>query len=55
MEIAFCLRPNIFTFAVSPGRFRAMVENMEESFLTTGSWGMAKKRIALEKKEGVEQ
>jgi hypothetical protein len=29
----------------------AMVDNMDESFLTTGSWAMVKKRIAREKKD----
>jgi uncharacterized protein (DUF169 family) len=41
-----CVPVDTFTFAVPMGRFVEMVENMEESFLITGSWGKVKKRIA---------
>jgi uncharacterized protein (DUF169 family) len=41
-----CVPVDTFTFAVPMGRFVAMVENMEESFLTTGSWEKVRKRIA---------
>jgi len=38
------------TFAAPMNKFRRMVENMEESFLTTASWGKIHSRIArLEK------
>ncbi len=36
---------NVLTFAVPMSKFAAMVENMEESFLTTGSWQAVQKRI----------
>jgi uncharacterized protein (DUF169 family) len=41
-----CVSADVFTFAVPMNRFAEMVENMEESFLITGSWGKVKKRIA---------
>ncbi len=34
-----------FTFAIPISKFAAMVDNMEESFLTTGSWQAVQKRI----------
>lgn len=40
-----CIPSNILSFAVPMKRFITMVENMEESFLTTGSWTKVKKRI----------
>lgn len=36
---------NILTFTVPMRRFIAMVRNMDESFLTTQSWQMVKKRL----------
>jgi len=45
-----CVRPGTLTFAVPVKRFAEMVENMEESFLSTGSWSMVRKRIASERK-----
>jgi hypothetical protein len=42
-----CVPANTLSFAVAMNRFMVMVDNMDESFLTTGSWEMVKKRIAL--------
>lgn len=36
---------NVITFAVPMKKFAAMIENMEESFLITGSWNAVQKRI----------
>jgi uncharacterized protein (DUF169 family) len=36
---------NVLTFAVPMIKLRKMVANMEESFLTTGSWAVTKRRI----------
>jgi hypothetical protein len=40
-----CVPDNTLTFTVLMGRFEAMVENMEDSFLITGSWRAVKNRI----------
>ena len=40
-----CVADNILTFAVPFEKFRTMVDNMEESFLITESWGKVRKRI----------
>ncbi len=37
---------NVLTFSVPMNKFAAMVGNMDESFLITGSWKMVQKRIA---------
>ncbi len=37
--------PGVLSFALPLKRFRVMVENMDESFLITGSWEKVKKRI----------
>jgi uncharacterized protein (DUF169 family) len=39
---------NILTFAVPFSKFTRMINNMEESFLTTKSWDIIKKRIRKE-------
>ena len=49
-----CVRPGVITFAVPMKRFVTMVGNMEESFLSTGSWSMVRKRIASQKKSTAE-
>ena len=36
---------NVLTLAVPVAKLEKMIANMEESFLTTGSWAMVKKRI----------
>jgi len=36
---------NIISFATPMNKFSRMVDNMEESFLTTGSWARVQKRI----------
>jgi hypothetical protein len=38
---------DVLTFAVPINKFIRMIENMEESFLITPSWGKVKKRIAF--------
>ncbi len=40
-----CVPPNVLSFAVPWPKFVRMVDNMEESFLITKSWGKVKKRI----------
>ncbi|MDR2017971.1 MAG: DUF169 domain-containing protein [Syntrophobacterales bacterium] len=45
-----CVRPGVLTFAVPMEKFTAMVENMQESFLSTESWSKVRKRIATERK-----
>jgi hypothetical protein len=45
-----CVAADVFTFAVPMNRFAEMVENMEESFLITGSWSKVRKRIAKDVK-----
>lgn len=37
--------PNVLTFAVPMKKFSRMLDNMEESFLITKSWGKVSKRI----------
>jgi uncharacterized protein (DUF169 family) len=44
------VQENVLTFAVPMNRFATMVENMEESFLITGSWQAVQKRIKQEKR-----
>jgi hypothetical protein len=44
------LRPDEITFAVPYEMFRRMVIRWQESFLTTRTWGMVKKKIALSRK-----
>ncbi len=44
------LRPDEITFAVPYEMFRRMVIRWQESFLTTKTWGMVKKKIALSRK-----
>jgi uncharacterized protein (DUF169 family) len=41
-----CVGPNVLSFAVPWRKFVRMVENMEESFLTTSSWEKVRKRLA---------
>lgn len=45
-------RPSVpagtLTFSVPMARFRAMVANMEESFLITESWSKVRERIAAD-------
>lgn len=41
-----CVSSETFTIAAPMNKFVKMVENMEESFLTTGSWGKIRKRIS---------
>lgn len=36
---------NILTFTIPMNRFEEMVRNMDESFLTTGSWGLLRDRM----------
>ena len=45
-----CVRPGVLTFAIPMKRFVTMVENMEESFLSTASWAMVRKRVAADRK-----
>ncbi len=39
---------NLLSFGVPFGRFRQLVENMDESFLITASWDQVRKRFARE-------
>ncbi len=39
------VQENVLTFAVPMNRLATMIENMEESFLSTGSWQAVQKRI----------
>jgi len=41
-----CVPADVLTFAVPWTKFVRMVENMEESFLITASWGKVRSRIA---------
>lgn len=43
-----CVSARTLTFAVPMKRFAVMVKNMEESFLTTGSWARVLRRIKRE-------
>ena len=36
----------VLSFAIPMGKFTRMIENMEESFLVTPSWGKVQKRLA---------
>ncbi len=47
-----CVPPDALTFAVPMKKFVRMVENMEESFLTTRSWKKVRRRIAAASKMG---
>jgi len=40
-----CVPANVLTFAVPWPKFARMVENMDESFLITGSWAAVRRRI----------
>jgi hypothetical protein len=42
--------PSAISFATPMTKFGRMVENMEESFLTTGSWAKVKRRIQKERR-----
>ncbi len=44
-----CVSANTLTFAAPFNKFTRMVNNMDESFLTTESWKMVKKRLAPRK------
>ncbi len=46
-----CVRSNLLSFAVPMNRFITMMDNMDESFLTTGSWAMVRKRIVADAKK----
>ncbi len=39
------VKENVLTFAVPINKLTTMIENMEESFLITGSWHTVQKRI----------
>ncbi len=39
------VQENVLTFSVPMSKFAVMIENTEESFLTTGSWQAVQKRI----------
>jgi uncharacterized protein (DUF169 family) len=47
-----CVLPRELTFAVPWSKFLSMLNNMEESFLTTKSWGSVKKRIKRDAADG---
>jgi hypothetical protein len=40
-----CVQEYVLTFAVPMNKFVRMIDNMEESFLITGSWGKVSQRI----------
>ncbi|HUW59365.1 MAG TPA: DUF169 domain-containing protein [Candidatus Bathyarchaeia archaeon] len=40
-----CVPPQTLTFAVPMEKFNRMIDNMEQSFLTTPSWDKVKKRL----------
>ncbi|HEX9912608.1 MAG TPA: hypothetical protein VGB01_05090, partial [candidate division Zixibacteria bacterium] len=40
-----CVPEETLTFSVPMNKFTRMIDNMEESFLTTSSWSKVKKRI----------
>lgn len=42
----YCIPAHMLTFAVPWPKFIRMVDNMEESFLITGSWNKVRKRMA---------
>lgn len=43
-----CVQEDVLTFAVPMGKFARMVDDVEESFLITSSWGKVRARIARE-------
>jgi len=45
-----CVPQNILTFAVPMNKFVRMIDNMEESFLITGSWTKVSRRIGRPEK-----
>ncbi len=47
-----CVPADVMTFAAPMKKFARMVANMEESFLTTGSWRKVRRRIAASLKAG---
>jgi uncharacterized protein (DUF169 family) len=47
-----CVAPDVLTFAVPWPKFVRMVEQMDESFLITGSWGQVRSRMALKRQVG---
>jgi uncharacterized protein (DUF169 family) len=47
-----CVAADVMTIAVPMKRFAQMVDNMEESFLVTGSWRKVKRRIVAGSKKG---
>jgi hypothetical protein len=47
-----CVPADVFTFATPMNKFLSMINNMEESFLTTASWKKVQKRIAKAMKKG---
>lgn len=46
-----CVSMNVLSFAVPMRRFERMIDNMEESFLITGSWAKVRRRIAAAQKK----
>ena len=47
-----CVTSDVVTLAAPMKKFVRMVENMEESFLTTDSWKKVRRRIAAAHKAG---
>jgi len=43
-----CVEENALTFAAPMAKFERMIENMEESFLTTGAWAKVRERLISE-------
>lgn len=46
-----CVPMNVLSFAIPMKRFQQMIDNMEESFLTTGSWAKIRRRIGSGQKK----
>jgi hypothetical protein len=46
-----CVPMNVLSLAVPMKRFERMIDNMEESFLITGSWAKVRRRIAVAHKK----
>jgi uncharacterized protein (DUF169 family) len=46
-----CVPRDVLTFSVPMNKFVRMIENMEESFLITPSWGKVNQRISRAKKD----
>ena len=46
-----CVPDNTLTIAIPMNKFEKMVENMEDSFLTTKSWEKVRRRITLAQKK----